>query len=143
MNRMAVPDEDDGTGDGTKDLFEKGDHIFTSQVMPIRLDAQSHSFAIWRDQQHAQKIETLMMVYTSAQEGCLPTTRPGPLERRHQGEAAFIFKTQRGAQLPTLFLSWAIHLPSRSIASSRDGKVSAEDADCSSPCASCQTALGW
>lgn len=74
MNGMAIPDDDNGTGNSPKDLFKKGDHIFSSEVMPVRLDAQAHSFAIRRYQQYAQKIETLMMVYAGTQDRCLPAT---------------------------------------------------------------------
>lgn len=51
-----------------------------------------------------------MMFDAGAQDRRLTTARPGALERRDQSEAAFIFKTQRGAQLPTLFLSSATPL---------------------------------
>ena len=32
MNGMVVPDQDDGTNNAPQDLFEKKDHVFTTQV---------------------------------------------------------------------------------------------------------------
>jgi len=108
VNGVAVPDQDNRTGDSIKNLSKKGNHLFARETMPIRTNAQTNSFALWRYQQDAQQVEALVMVDGGAQDRCLAATRPATLEWRNKRKAAFIFKSEGSAQLLALFLSWAV-----------------------------------
>lgn len=92
--------------------MEKGNHLFSGQAVPVGLEAQPNSFSLRRNQQHAQEIKTLVMVDAGADDRRLAAASPAALKRRDQREAAFIFESPGSAQLPTLFLSWAVLLPS-------------------------------
>src|SRR5512141_2072498 len=112
MDRMAIPDQNDGTRQPVENLLKEGDHFFTCQAMPIRTDTQTNSFAFRRDQQRSQQVETLVMVDGGLPDRCLTTSRPGPFERRNKGKTAFILQNEGSAQLATLFLYWVAPLSS-------------------------------
>ncbi len=112
VDRMAIPDQNDGTRHPVENLLKKGDHLCTSQTIPIRTDTQTNSFAFRRDQQSAQQVETLVMIDGGLPYRCLATSRPGPFEWRNKRKTAFIFQNEGRVQLATLFLYWAIPLSS-------------------------------
>jgi len=104
--------------------------------MPVRLNTQLDSSALRRNQQGTQQIETFVMGDAGPSLGSLPSPRPGPLQRRDQREAAFIFQNEGRAQLATLFLSLAT-LPPSSVPPPHHRAAAApvEDAGCSIPSA--------
>lgn len=108
VDGMPIPNQDNETTHKAKQLFEKSDHLFTGQAIPIRLDGQSDFLALGRNQQSAQNVETVVMINTRSNHRRLPAPRPSAFERRNQREACFIFKRQRGVQLANLFLPLAI-----------------------------------
>src|SRR5215211_516502 len=112
VDRMAIPDHDQGTGHPIENLLKEGDHLFACQTMPIRTDTQTNSFAFRRDQQSSQQVETLVMVDGGLLDRCLTTPRPSPFKWRNQRKTAFILQNEGSAQLATLFLSWAVLLSS-------------------------------
>jgi hypothetical protein len=134
MNGMAIPDNHKLPGNQAQDLLEKGNHLVSSQVMPVGSDAQTNSFATGRYQQHAQEIDMLVVFHAGTLNRRLTTARPRPFERRDPSEAASIFKTQGSAQLATLFLSSAMPLLSTARSPRRCAAgLGAEGAGCSSP----------
>lgn len=112
VDRMAIPNHDNGAGHPIKNLLKEGDHLFTCQTMPIRTDTQTNVFAFRRDQQRSQQVETLVMINGGLLDRCLATSRPGPFQWRNQRKTAFILQNEGGAQLATLFLSLAVLLSS-------------------------------
>ena len=112
VNRMAIPNHDNGARHPIKNLLKEGNHLFTGQTMPIRTDTQTNSFAFRRDQQGSQQVETLVMINGGLLDRCLTSPRPGPFQWRNQRKTAFILQNEGSAQLATLFLSWAVLLSS-------------------------------
>src|SRR5215211_3625751 len=76
--------------------------------MPVRTNAQTNSFALWRYQQDTQQVQALMMVKGGSQDRCPAATRPTAFEWRDKRKPAFIFQSEGSAQLLALFLSWAV-----------------------------------
>ena len=62
MNRMIVPDQDNGTCNAPQDLFEKKDHVFTTQVHAKGSHRQLHLSSAGTDQDGTQQVQSLMMV---------------------------------------------------------------------------------
>ena len=134
VNRMTIPNQDNGSWNKMKNLLKKGNHLFACQAMPIRADAQSEPLALWRNQEHTQQTEAFVMVNRGSQNRCLTSARPAPLNRRYECKAAFVFQSEGSAQLPTLFLSLVIlRLSTVRWLHYHDAEVGAEAADCSSP----------
>src|SRR6186997_2662774 len=50
MNGMVIPDQDDGTDNAPEDLFEKKDHVFTTQIHSKRSCRQFHFSSTWANQ---------------------------------------------------------------------------------------------
>lgn len=136
MNRMTVQDQNQRSRCEPKDLTQKGDHFVSGERMPVRLNTQLDFSALRRNQQGTQQIETFVVGDTGPSFGSLPSPRPGPLQRRDHGKAAFIFQNEGRAQLPTLFLSWAA-LPPSSVPPPhrRVAEAPVADAGCSIPSA--------
>ena len=84
VDRMIIPDKDDGIRSAAQQLLEKFNGFFAGQTMPIGTKAQLELFPIWQNQQDANDIETVMMADTGADSGRFTTPRPGALERRNQ-----------------------------------------------------------
>ena len=120
VDRMAIPDQDDGTGYPMENLLKEGDHFCTCETMPIRTNTQTNSFAFWRDQQPSQQVKTLVMIDGSPLDRCLTPPRPGSFERRNKRKTAFIFLNEGSVQLATLFLSWVVPLSSTALQALRD-----------------------
>ena len=83
MNGMVVPNQDDGADNAPEDLFEKKDHVFTTQVHSKGSHRQLHLSSTGTDQDGAQQVQSLMMVQTGIGTRCLATRRPTAAERRN------------------------------------------------------------
>ncbi len=83
MNRMVVPDQDEGTCNAPQDLFEKKDHVFTTQVHSKGSHRQLHLSSSGTDQDGTQQVQSLMMVQTGIGTRCLATRRPTAAEWRN------------------------------------------------------------
>jgi len=83
MNRVVVPDQDDGTDNTPEDLFEKKDHVFTTQVHSKGSHRQLHLSSTGTDQDGTQQVQSLMMVQTGIGTRCLATRRPTAAEWRN------------------------------------------------------------
>ena len=83
MNGMVIPDQDNRTGNAPEDLFEKKDHVFTTQVHSKGSHRQLHFSSTGTDQDGAQQVQSLMMVQTGIGARCLATRRPTAAEWRN------------------------------------------------------------
>lgn len=83
MNGMVIPDQDNGTGNATQDLFEEQDHMFTTQIYTKRSHRQLYLSSIGADQDGAQQVQSLMMVQTGVCTRCLTTRRPAASQWRN------------------------------------------------------------
>ena len=144
VDRMAVNDQHQGSGYNPQKLFQKGDHLFTGQSMPVGLNTEPYPSALGRNQQRTQKIETLIVSDAGPLAGGLASSGPGAFERRDQREAAFIFQNEGRAQLATLFLSW-VALPLSNVPPRPHpvARGSVGDVDCSSPSAASRARQHW
>lgn len=144
VNRMAIPDEDNRSRNEMENLSQKADDLFAGETMPVRTNTQTNSFALGRDQQRSQQIETLMMINGGSLDRRLAAPRPGPFERRNERKTAFIFQNEGSAQLATLFLPAAVLLPSTARWQPRpDTKVGVAVAGCSSPADASHARQRW
>src|SRR6266542_5603251 len=84
MNRMVIPDQDNGTCNAPEDLFEKKDHVFTTQVHSKGSHRQLHLSSTGTDQDGTQQVQSLMLVQTGLGTRCLATRRPTAAEWRNQ-----------------------------------------------------------
>jgi hypothetical protein len=83
MNGMVIPDQDNGTGNATQDLFEEQDHMFTTQIYTKRSHRQLYLSSSGADQDGAQQVQSLMMVQTGVYTRCLTTRRPAASQWRN------------------------------------------------------------
>ena len=144
VNGMTIPDQHDRSRNETENLSKKMDHLFAGETMPVRTNTQPNSFALGRDQQRSQQIETLVMIDGSPLDRRLAAPRPGPFERRNKRKTAFIFQNQSSAQLATLFLSVAVLLPSTARWQLRpDAVVDVVGVGCSNPSAASRARQRW
>jgi hypothetical protein len=104
---MTVNDQHQGSRHNPQELLKKGDRLFSSQRMPVRLNTEPYAFAVRRNQQRTQQIETLIVSNTGPLNRGVASAGPGALKRRDQRKTAFIGQSEGSAQLATLFLSWA------------------------------------
>lgn len=142
VNGMAVPNQDDWVRNQIENLLQKANYLFACQTMPIRTNAQTKFFALWRYQQDTQQTQAFMVVNGGSQDRRLATPRPTALERRDERKTAFIFKSEGSVQLLALFLSSAIPLPSTALWLPHHGAaVGAVVAGCSSPSAASHARL--
>jgi len=114
VDGMTINHQHQRSGHDPQELLHKGDHLFSGQRMPVRLNTQFYPSALRRNQQRTQQIETLVMGDAGPSLRGLASSGPGTLQRRDQREAAFIFQNEGRAQLPGLFLSWA-NLPASTV----------------------------
>lgn len=84
MNGMVVPNQDDGTGNAPEDLFEKEEHVFTTQILSKGLDRQFHFSSTRTDQDSTEQVQSLMVVQTGVGARRLSARRPTASERRNQ-----------------------------------------------------------
>ena len=83
MNGMVIPNQDDGASHAPENLFEKKDHVFTTQVHSKGSHRQLHLSSTGTDQDGAQQVQSLMMVQTGIGTRCLATRRPTAAKRRN------------------------------------------------------------
>lgn len=107
MILVIVPDPDNLTWNKTQHMNQKSNRMKGAQIALIRTNGQSHTSQSRTDQKRTKQIQTRVMVQTGACGRRLSTWRPAAFERRHQREAAFIYKYQRSPQCAPLFLSLA------------------------------------
>ena len=125
-------------------MLKEKDHLFTSQIVPIRVHREFEAPAAGADQQSTHQIQSLVMVQAGAQARRVPAPSPAVFERRHQAKATFIFQNQPSLQFTTLFLSLAE--PASSTARSvprRVGSPAVAAAGCSTPCGSATATRRW
>src|SRR5271157_3148089 len=144
MNRMSIDNQHQGSRHDPQELLQEGDHLCSSQRMPIRLNAQLYLSALRRNQQRSQQIETLVVGDAGPSLGGLPSPRPSPLQWRHHGKASFILQSEGSAQLARLFLSSAT-LPPSTWRSLHHPAAAApvEAVGCSSPSAASRAKRRW
>lgn len=84
MNGMVVPDQDNGTGNASQELFEEKDHMFTTQIHSKRSGRQLHFSSTWTNQQSTEQVQPLMVVQTGVRTRCLATRCPTASQGRNQ-----------------------------------------------------------
>lgn len=137
MDGMVIPNQNKGTCYRAQDLFEKEDHLFTTQTLSKGSHRQFYFPAARADQESTQQVQALMMIQAGAHTGCLSARSPAAAQGRDQRKSTFIFQNQPGAQLTAFFLSWAADAPSNSRSLPRPAEwPGVAPVDCSSPCGS-------
>ena len=109
VNRMSIPDQNDGPVHKTQQLLEKSDGLLTAQGAPVRVQVQLELATARAQAQGTDQIEALAVFDARANRGRLAAWCPGALERRHARKAAFIDENQRGTPFTPLFLSLTSH----------------------------------
>ena len=84
MNGMVVPDQDNGIRNALEDLFEKKDHVFTTQIHSKRSCRQFHFSSTGTDQDGAQQVQSLMVVQAGVRGRRLATRCPTTSKWRNQ-----------------------------------------------------------
>src|SRR5438876_1143276 len=64
MDRMVIPNSNQATRNQAEPLVQKGNHLPTSQAMPVGFDTQSHFLSSGQDQQCTHDIQTHRVVNT-------------------------------------------------------------------------------
>lgn len=133
MDGMMIPNENNFTWDLPQQLLQKCHNLHTGQRASVRADAQLETFfAMIRNKDSTQQIQSLMVIQTGAHHRRVPTGRPSPFQWRNERKAAFIFKNQCSFQLTPLFLSVAKCISSSAESPHhRVGALGVADVDCS------------
>ena len=84
MNGMVIPDQDNGTGNATQDLFEEQDHIFTTQIYSKGSSRQLDFSSTGTDQKSTKQVQSLMVVQTGVCTRRLTTGCPAAAQWRNQ-----------------------------------------------------------
>lgn len=84
MNGMVVPDQDNGTRNAPEDLFEKKDHVFTTQVHSKGSCRQFHLSSAGTDQDGTKQVQSSMVVQTGVGARRLATRCPTTSKWRNQ-----------------------------------------------------------
>lgn len=84
MNRMVVPNQDDGTGHAAQDLFEEKDHVLTTQIHSKGSGRQVYFSSARTDQNCTEQIQALMVLQTGVGPRGLSSRRPTASQWRNQ-----------------------------------------------------------
>ena len=84
MNGMVVPDQDNRTCNAPQDLFEKKDHMLTTQIHSKGSCRQLHFSSTRTDQESTEQVQSLMVVQTGVGTRRLSTGCPTASEWRNQ-----------------------------------------------------------
>lgn len=109
MDRMAIPQQHDRSSNVFQQVHQKGDHLLTTDPMPMRLHMQLDPALARTDAQRAQQIEPLVVVGARAYGRRFATGCPSAFQRTEQRKAAFVGQNQGRSQGAPLFLSAARH----------------------------------
>ena len=84
MNRMIVPDQDNGTSNAPQELFEEKDHVLTTQIHSKGSCRQLHFSSTGTDQNCTEQVQTLMVVQAGVRVRRLATRCPAASQWRNQ-----------------------------------------------------------
>ena len=84
VNGMVVPDQNNGTGNATQELFEEQDHMVTTQILSKGSHRQLYLSSTRTDQDSTQQVQSLMMVQTGVGMRRLAARCPTASKRRNQ-----------------------------------------------------------
>ena len=104
MDRVLVPNHDDGSWNTTEQMLKKGNDFLARECVAIGLQMQFDLAFPRTDADSRNQVEAFIVLNARANDGRFTARSPRPFEWRDQRKATFIWKNERRAELLPLFL---------------------------------------